>query len=341
MKKSIFAVILLLMAGFAAADTEYYFVVDDQSPADDVITIIDAMTHFKFQTTEVAKLNSEVKKKDLENRVTAFVYKGNAAIIVGATSPAEHVVFATDLENYFKQKNILVIQKLSTEVESDDLKSALFTTATKCSDTDNGRIYFHRGTAFGIGPFISDPKYDGSPTDRTDYCEDTDWDSNQPCSNCLVEYYCADNKNMGYERIKCANGCNDGACNPEQVQPKIPETYAVPQPAEQIVQPETATQLIVQPEPVIQPSKPECHGCLVDDNCAPYGSRFAMGTDYVYCDFNKQLTAQKSLGLTCQNNYECTSNQCSDGECISLQQELRETKGMLETIINWLKKIFG
>ena len=43
----------------------------------------------------------------------------------------------------------------------------------------------------------------------------------------------------------------------------------------------------------------------------------------------------------CQNNYECTSNQCSSGQCVDLVKEVRETQGLLKKLINWIKAALG
>jgi len=60
-----------------------------------------------------------------------------------------------------------------------------------------------------------------------------------------------------------------------------------------------------------------------------------------YCDINKELKAQRSENQECQNNYECISNQCSNGKCIDLEKQLRETQSTLNRIMEWLKNIFS
>ena len=53
------------------------------------------------------------------------------------------------------------------------------------------------------------------------------------------------------------------------------------------------------------------------------------------------LKEQKELNEACQNYYECQSNQCIDGECVSLKKETEEIKSLLQQIITWLKQILG
>lgn len=545
-KISLFLMILILAAAASAADTDYVFVVDDQGPAEDVITIVDAMKHFNLNT-QTAKLNSEVTKADLKNKVTVFVYYDEAVIFFEDDVSRDDYTFASDLSIYLKQKGIPATFKSVSDVTSDDLEKSLpgqqkpectdsdgrdpyvrgtnqfngsstiemcvwndgkptngeegtkvvetwcengikkeeviacqnkckagacvkaasqectdsdgglnifqageatspdgsgtvdycsflgdekgvlkeaicennaaihvekecpaeqpycnrgvcssqkpvctdtdsgddpenkgtvieprFENGPKhtdyceslstlqpyedgckgsdcglreyfcttpyrttsyrdvacpdgckdgecvktasvlsCTDSDNGKDFGVKGTTRGIGEFISDPNYDGGMAERTDYCD----------ADVLVEYFCQDSTRIGYIRKTCEHGCGNGICYGAVRQP-IPET--VP---------------IIRPEPITEP--PQCSGCESDGYCIPMGSRMVSKGEPVYCDFDEQLKEQKKLGSACQNNFECTSNQCSDGTCISLQEELRETKGMLQKILGWLGRIFG
>lgn len=83
-----------------------------------------------------------------------------------------------------------------------------------------------------------------------------------------------------------------------------------------------------------------CNGCIVKDKCINYGIRMKNG-ESTYCDIDGTIKTQKIFEDTCENNYECLSNSCSNGECIDLNKQLEETKGILNKIYNWLKSIFG
>ena len=85
----------------------------------------------------------------------------------------------------------------------------------------------------------------------------------------------------------------------------------------------------------------ECGTCEKDGNCLPFGTRLLEDGKPVYCGINSKLNTQESLGEFCQNNYECLSNQCSNGQCIDLSEQLEETQSFLEKILFWLTKIFG
>ncbi len=52
-------------------------------------------------------------------------------------------------------------------------------------------------------------------------------------------------------------------------------------------------------------------GCSYNGECLPVGTRVAGR----YCDFTQALRVQKEDG--CDNNYECKSNLCISGNCLS------------------------
>ena len=72
-----------------------------------------------------------------------------------------------------------------------------------------------------------------------------------------------------------------------------------------------------------------CSGCLLDKKCYPFGYRKSGN----YCsdsfDFIKQFGADES----CENNFECSSNVCVSGECVS--------QGLMKKILSWFKNLFS
>jgi hypothetical protein len=54
-------------------------------------------------------------------------------------------------------------------------------------------------------------------------------------------------------------------------------------------------------------------GCLIENNCVPVCYR-AEGK---YCSFEGKMVEQVLAGENCDNNCECSSNLCVDGECVS------------------------
>ena len=85
----------------------------------------------------------------------------------------------------------------------------------------------------------------------------------------------------------------------------------------------------------------ECNGCMHDGVCLSIGTRVEVNGTPLYCSLRKILEVQKEKGRSCMNNYECKSNFCSDGECYDIRGEMQETKGILQTIIEFLRSIFG
>ncbi len=83
------------------------------------------------------------------------------------------------------------------------------------------------------------------------------------------------------------------------------------------------------------------NGCYYNDRCIPFGTRLMVNNESVYCDIDSALKKQKEEGEECMNNYECKSNLCSNGKCYNLEKEMKETKGLLQAIIDFFKKLFG
>jgi len=78
-----------------------------------------------------------------------------------------------------------------------------------------------------------------------------------------------------------------------------------------------------------QTSEADCNGCIINDNCIPFGYRYSNE----YCSLNKTSEIQKQAEELCDNNFECLSNLCIDNECVKL--------GLWKKIMNWFKNLFG
>ncbi len=77
-------------------------------------------------------------------------------------------------------------------------------------------------------------------------------------------------------------------------------------------------------------------GCKVGDKGVPTGFRLLNEGSGQYCDIDEQLHPQKELEKSCQNNFECQSNQCSSGKCLDLDAKMEETQNLLQKILAWL-----
>ncbi len=78
------------------------------------------------------------------------------------------------------------------------------------------------------------------------------------------------------------------------------------------------------------PATGQCSsGCLSDGKCVDIGYR-KSGT---YCNESGQFTAQYNADEICDNNFQCGSNLCISGKCVS--------QGLFDKILSWFKNIFG
>tara|TARA_Y100000310_G_C20129039_1_gene555007 strand:- start:44 stop:574 length:531 start_codon:yes stop_codon:yes gene_type:complete len=70
-------------------------------------------------------------------------------------------------------------------------------------------------------------------------------------------------------------------------------------------------------------------GCLYGGRCLPMGVR----RDDRFCSTGLKLTYQMNEDQSCDNNFECSSNVCIAGECVS--------EGLLKKMLNWFINFFG
>lgn len=69
--------------------------------------------------------------------------------------------------------------------------------------------------------------------------------------------------------------------------------------------------------------------CPFDNKCYPFGYR----KEGKYCSDNNGFISQLKSSEKCENNFECDSNVCVSGECVS--------EGLIKKIIDWFSKVFG
>ncbi len=236
----------------------------------------------------------------------------------------------------------LVAQNQNTPIQSDAAYSVAVRPSIviversnneghKCTDSDGGKNYYVKGVTQDY--FVGDTDYVGG--DYTDYCyEYPETDEGHRFS--VVEYWCEDKGNGQGPSVYvggyyCPRGCDDGSCIGEQESTSDRSRIIPPRPAEQNI-PENSEKSVN--------LRASCNGCLSEENCLPYGTRMQKESSK-YCEVDKAFKEQKSEGSACQNNYECTSNFCTDGQCVNIQKELKETKGLLQTILDFLKKLFN
>ncbi len=125
------------------------------------------------------------------------------------------------------------------------------------------------------------------------------------------------------QSYKCSNGCEDGVCKSEPIEKDECST------ALDCKDNNACTQDTCSGTPKKCSNTPISTGCSIDENCIPIGTRI----NEQYCDIGNELKNQKSKEVTCNNNYECTSNICINNKCIS--------PSFIQKIINWFMRLFG
>jgi len=85
-------------------------------------------------------------------------------------------------------------------------------TPSACTDSDGGRNYYQKGVVTAAAGSVQLP----------DFCDN---------DTVLIEHFCKDNVNPGWERYNCPNGCQDGACKGAQ---PSPQPQPQPQPSSTI-----------------------------------------------------------------------------------------------------------
>jgi hypothetical protein len=70
-------------------------------------------------------------------------------------------------------------------------------------------------------------------------------------------------------------------------------------------------------------------GCNLNGSCVAFGYR----VNNTYCDLNKNFTQQKQASEVCENDFECSTNLCIDGKCVS--------GNVWQKFLKWINRLFG
>ncbi|MBI2652741.1 hypothetical protein HYX00_04720 [Candidatus Woesearchaeota archaeon] len=215
---------------------------------------------------------------------------------------------------------------------------------SECIDSDGGKNYYEKGKVFV-------PHSDSTYADECAY-EKKGYESYD--HNLLFEAYCfVDKYGYGYDYYSCPNGCKDSACIPfyekiEEVQTKTEKGASSPECSNEVCK-EISKKCLGSDKIVIEQctfyiksnNKCEeitntnsrilkgecddkevnqvvtfCQGCQLDEStCIPFGTRLEKKDSAYYCDITKNMIEQKENKITCQNSYECMSNNCKSGFC--------------------------
>ncbi|MEK6929033.1 MAG: hypothetical protein AABW65_03735 [Nanoarchaeota archaeon] len=185
----------------------------------------------------------------------------------------------------------------------------IFSLATKCTDSDNGTNYYVKGEA-----------QDESGRVVKDTCN---WKFN------IAEALCSQYGEVYAEEYVCPYRCLDGVCvEPISINPNSSSgPLIIPNNTLNFQNNIFTNYSTGQKEISIQGYI--CHGCILNEKCYPYGYR----KEGKYCKEEGNFTVQLDAKEMCENNFECSTNLCISGECISPK--------LIEKIINWFKNIFS
>ncbi len=87
-------------------------------------------------------------------------------------------------------------------------------------------------------------------------------------------------------------------------------------------------QTVTVSESSIESAPQTCNGCVANESCVPYGLRASDE----YCALNNSMLKQKTKGVECSNNFECSSNLCL-GSCVD--------SNIITLFLSWLSRLFG
>lgn len=72
-----------------------------------------------------------------------------------------------------------------------------------------------------------------------------------------------------------------------------------------------------------------CGGCKLESKCFPFGYR----KEGKFCSESENFELQLESEKSCKNSFECGSNVCVSGKCVS--------DTFIQKIVSWFKKLFG
>lgn len=183
-----------------------------------------------------------------------------------------------------------------------------------CSDSDGGKNSFKYAHTFGFRSSYADDKDKRIRTGGADACSS---EKQGLEAKRVLEHYCDEKGYIQTTYINCVNSCVNSTCIKVEINPTN-ETGPIQIPSEN-----ATISNVKQNESAFI-----CGGCMRDTKCYPLGYRKAGE----YCSENFSFLEQFKAEAFCENNFECSSNVCISGKCVS--------HGLIESILNWFKRLF-
>ena len=194
-----------------------------------------------------------------------------------------------------------------------------------CSDPD-GKDYNLKSYSSGLN------SYSGEMMNYVDTCVDAAEKGHSTKESKYLNEWVCDGDIIIEDELECEFGCFDGRCleEGEEVEEEVVEEDILEEVFETDITEEGA-----------EPYALGCSGCESDGKCLPFGTRKVVKGIDSFCDLEERWAAQSSLDASCQNDYECLTNECSNGVCSDLAKELEETQNLLQEVLDYVKQFFG
>lgn len=345
MKKFVILFLILIISFVAASSLENKTLGDDDATVKIVI-------YTDFQDPYSAKWYNETLPKIKENYINneevkilwkhfpLNIYKNSHSTAVASECVAEQDYFFKYIDIIYNNQNDLNDQELRQYAEELNLDMKKF---DKCiidndardtieSDIKDGKNFDIKG----VPTFVINNKYVIAGAQKFDVFEEqinkilsVDDDSVEPNikipKNCVSWY-------DGCNNCSIENGellaCTEKAC--EIYDKPYCKTYKYEEPVDSNSDIKTT---IIDSNTEISvgtPVEQKCFGCNVNDTCYPAGYR--TGSEFCNIETGK-LEEQKTNETVCSNDFECSTNVCISGKCVS--------KGIIEAIFEFFANFFG
>ena len=335
---------------FVSAEANYRIIIDDNASINDTVIAVGLQSELNFLKNLTFNLykDSEITKADLKNSVAPYIYNDDAIVFVGSNLSVSYVALGVEIQNIlnakFELSNTWVM--MSDDIVSDDLRKTMelknsggsnntnntpvvtltcpdgFILLNKTGETTNQHFCYSPSkncevmyvcTMFGC--FIIDGIVNSSEClgGYNSSCIDSDGDNIYSKGNVSGYYYVTRSNYVYYD-----------SCHNET---SIVERICV----DNLAQITGITNCLdgCFDDACISNNQSNCNGCELDGNCFDFGYR----KDGKYCSENRAWVEQKPGNMDCDNNFECDSNVCVDGKCVS--------GNLIQKIISWFKKMFG
>lgn len=159
------------------------------------------------------------------------------------------------------------------------------------------------------------------------------------CSGNRIRETSCDGDEQHIDYLDCPYGCEDGACL--RYARDCPELTCRLYCKEGFKTDERGCPVCVCNEEVVRNASKVCSGCTTDSGCVIQGTRLKYKGMLSYCSAVHEVDVQKVEGKSCQNNYECRSNFCSDNVCIDINRKVQKNSDIIQRIMDVLSALFS